>query len=113
MSSAFMGQVRGTMNYCTKREDLSLPQSCSKTNQRQAFSEHSTERSRSYICNYMMLCKLTSVPRGKMQDGLNETKPCGSYIPERELVFLFVRISWNDLEFLTSAPDFETVMERG
>ena len=113
MSSAFRGKDSGAMNYYTKEETSHYCRTVTKQNQRQAFSEHSTERSGSYICNSMMSCKLTSVQRGKMKDRLNKGKRCGSYISERELIFLFVRILWNGLQFLTSAPDFETVMERG
>lgn len=101
------------MNYDTKEETSHYCRTVPKQNKRQAFSEHSAERSGSYICNSMMSRKLTGVHRGKTKDRLNKGKHCGSYISERELIFLFVRILWNDLEFLTSAPDFETVMERG
>ena len=58
MSSAFRGKDWGAMNYDTKEETSHYCRTVPKQNQRQAFSEHSAERSGSYICNSMMSRKL-------------------------------------------------------
>ena len=43
MSSAFRGKDSGAMNYYTKEETSHYCRTVTKQNQRQAFSEHSTE----------------------------------------------------------------------